>query len=116
MYFIPFRLDEINSTLNNSERHLNGIKSVFGGIRNYLFAEKNGIATTTSPAYAESSLVVPVSINDQPTVLPKSKRSSMTALKRVLCTMLQSTNIFRQRQLNDFCLSRVAQFSDQEII
>ena len=66
MYFIPFRLDEINSTLNNSERHLNGIKSVFGGIRNYLFAKKNGIATTAAPASAGSSSVVPVSINDQP--------------------------------------------------
>ena len=29
------RLDDINSTLKQSERHLQGIKSVFGGIRNY---------------------------------------------------------------------------------
>ncbi|TRY63241.1 hypothetical protein TCAL_00375 [Tigriopus californicus] len=29
------RLDDINSTLNRSERHLQGIKSIFGGIRNY---------------------------------------------------------------------------------
>lgn len=29
------RLDDINSTLKQSERHLTGIKSVFGGLRNY---------------------------------------------------------------------------------
>ena len=42
------------------------------------------------------------------------KRSSVTALKRLLCNVLQGTYIFRQRQLNEFCISRVAQFSDQE--
>jgi hypothetical protein len=55
------RLDEINSTLNSSERHLNGIKSVFGGIRNYLFAKRNGITTTASPSVpASSSAVQPI--------------------------------------------------------
>lgn len=29
------RLDDINSTLRNSEKHIQGIKSVFGSIRNY---------------------------------------------------------------------------------
>lgn len=37
------RLDEINHTLKTSERHLNGIKSVFGGIKNYLFAKNSGL-------------------------------------------------------------------------
>jgi len=37
------RLDEINNTLKTSERHLNGIKSVFGGIKNYLFAKNSGL-------------------------------------------------------------------------
>ena len=30
------RLDAINSTLKTSERHLKGIKSLFGGIKNYV--------------------------------------------------------------------------------
>lgn len=30
------RLDEINATLRFSQKHLNGIKSVFGGLKNYL--------------------------------------------------------------------------------
>lgn len=50
------RLDDINSTLNNSERHLTGIKSVFGGIRNYIFAKKNGIQTTPGPAQITTSV------------------------------------------------------------
>lgn len=37
------RLDDINSTLKQSERHLTGIKSVFGGIKNYLFAKNSGL-------------------------------------------------------------------------
>ena len=48
------RLDEINSTLKTSERHLNGIKSVFGGIKNYLFA-KNSSAAPASPSPSPSS-------------------------------------------------------------
>jgi len=37
------RLDDINSTLKTSERHLQGIKSVFGGIKNY-FSSRNASA------------------------------------------------------------------------
>merc|ERR1719323_2877501 len=48
------RLDEINNTLKTSERHLNGIKSVFGGIKNYLFA-KNSSAAPASPSPSPSS-------------------------------------------------------------
>merc|ERR1712241_944625 len=40
------RLDDINSTLKQSERHLNGIKSVFGGIKNYLFAKNAGLPSS----------------------------------------------------------------------
>lgn len=40
------RLDEINNTLKTSERHLNGIKSVFGGIKNYLFAKNAGLPSS----------------------------------------------------------------------
>ena len=34
------RLDDINATLKQSERHLTGIKSVFGGLRNYFSGAK----------------------------------------------------------------------------
>jgi synaptosomal-associated protein 29 len=41
------RLDDINSTLKQSERHLNGIKSVFGGLRNY-FSGKGAASTAAA--------------------------------------------------------------------
>lgn len=43
------RLTDINSTLKQSERHLQGIKSVFGGIRNYF---KGGPAAAGVPGAA----------------------------------------------------------------
>lgn len=48
------RLDDINSTLTVSERHLQGIKSVFGGIRNY-FASRNSAAATVVAGASSSS-------------------------------------------------------------
>jgi len=38
------KLDDINSTLRNSEKHIQGIRSVFGSIRNYFSGH-----TTTAP-------------------------------------------------------------------
>lgn len=35
------QLDEINTTLRFSQKHLNGLKSVFGGLKNYLSGQKN---------------------------------------------------------------------------
>jgi len=59
-HILNYRLDEINSTLNNSERHLNGMKSIFGGIRNYLFAKRSGvpIASNQSGSLETSSVQV----------------------------------------------------------
>ena len=46
-----FRLDDINSTLKQSERHLTGIKSVFGGIRNYFSgrSQTSGVPPQSQP-------------------------------------------------------------------
>jgi len=50
------RLDDINSTLKTSERHLQGIKSVFGGIKNY-FSSRNAAAAagTNNSSQSKSS-------------------------------------------------------------
>lgn len=40
------KLDEINSSLRQSERHLQGIRSVFGSIRNYFSGHSNTASTT----------------------------------------------------------------------
>jgi len=50
------RLDEINDTLKQSERHLTGIKSVFGGIKNYLFAKNSGLPPTTAQQASTSQI------------------------------------------------------------
>jgi len=39
------KLDDINSTLRNSEKHIQGVRSVFGSIRNYF----SGHSTSTPP-------------------------------------------------------------------
>lgn len=43
------RLDDINSTLRNSEKHIQGIRSVFGAVRNY-FGRSNTSALPPPPA------------------------------------------------------------------
>jgi len=47
------RLDDINHTLRSSEKHIQGIKSIFGGIRNY-FSGRN--AAPPPPAGGSSPL------------------------------------------------------------
>jgi len=51
------QLDEINSTLRFSQRHLNGLKSVFGGLKNYLSGNRDQppTATGSSPTGSQSS-------------------------------------------------------------
>ena len=62
------RLDDINSTLKQSERHLNGIKSVFGGITNYLFAKNSGLPppppSASTPQQGSNSQKIPHSNSD----------------------------------------------------
>merc|ERR1719273_2052942 len=62
------RLDDINSTLKQSERHLNGIKSVFGGIKNYLFAKNSGLPppppSASTPQQGSSQKAIPHSNSD----------------------------------------------------
>ena len=53
------RLDEINSTLKTSEKHLNGIKSVFGGIKNYLFAKSSGLPSGNTAANPVEAKIPP---------------------------------------------------------
>ena len=46
------RLDDINSTLKQSERHLQGIKSIFGGLRNYFSGKGPAAAAAANAAGA----------------------------------------------------------------
>jgi len=48
------RLDDINSTLRTSEKHIQGIKSVFGSIRNYFSGRNTGAAPPPAPGASSS--------------------------------------------------------------
>jgi len=56
------KLDEINSSLRQSERHLHGIRSVFGSIRNY-FSGHSNTASTTAGTTNNSPAPVPTNSN-----------------------------------------------------
>jgi len=43
------RLDDINSTLRNSEKHIQGIRSVFGAVRNYFGGRSTAPPAITGP-------------------------------------------------------------------
>lgn len=62
------QLDEINSTLRFSQRHLNGLKSVFGGLKNYL----SGSRDTQSPHATSSPSGSPISEEQSATVSTNS--------------------------------------------
>ena len=49
------RLDDINSTLKQSERHLQGIKSIFGGLRNYFSGKGPAAAAAAANASGASN-------------------------------------------------------------
>jgi len=51
------RLDDINSTLKTSERHLQGIKSVFGGIKNYFSSRNAATAATNNATQSKTSSI-----------------------------------------------------------
>lgn len=57
------QLDDIGTTLRFSQKHLNGLKSVFGGLKNYLSGQKDmqppsssSLSRRMSPAQSDSKL------------------------------------------------------------
>merc|ERR1719495_2458336 len=57
------RLDDINSTLRNSEKHIQGIRSVFGAVRNYFGGRSSNTAPTTALPTPSSKGTEPTSSN-----------------------------------------------------
>ena len=53
------KLDEINSSLRQSERHLQGIRSVFGSIKNYFSGHSTTASTNSNTAPASSTNRMP---------------------------------------------------------
>ncbi|KAH8384895.1 hypothetical protein KR093_011816 [Drosophila rubida] len=58
------QLDEINSTLRFSQRHLNGLKSVFGSLKNYMSGSRDQPPTATgSPTGSQASQETNCNVN-----------------------------------------------------
>lgn len=68
------RLEDINNTLTQSERHLNGIKSVFGGLKNYLFAKSSSLPPPTGNQPPAIQSKAP----DNPTKRPHQEQADQT--------------------------------------
>lgn len=47
------QLDEINATLRFSQKHINGIKSVFSSLKNYMSGRNNESSPTSSSSVAK---------------------------------------------------------------
>merc|ERR1712168_967739 len=62
------KLDDINSTLRNSEKHIQGIRSVFGSIRNYFSGH-----TTTAPPPSHPAPQLPTTTTT-PTLPPHQQQ------------------------------------------
>lgn len=65
------QLDDINTTLRFSQKHLNGLKSVFGGLKNYISGQRDlkqqqSLSTVQSTATLADKLNSPTSSYAQP--------------------------------------------------
>ncbi|ALC40885.1 usnp [Drosophila busckii] len=77
------QLDEINSTLRFSQRHLNGLKSVFGGLKNYLSGNRDQPPTATaSPTGSQASQETNCSVNVGATADFAKSRPAMSPTER----------------------------------
>ncbi|XP_014219029.1 synaptosomal-associated protein 29 [Copidosoma floridanum] len=84
------RLDDINSTLRFSQKHIQGIKSVFGGLKNYFSGSKSmelpngssasGLRSPTSPLSPTSESILAERLNSS---AQSTRRSSEHPYLRV---------------------------------
>lgn len=84
------QLDDINDNLNATQKHINNIKSVFGGIKNRFFSKFSSTSTTDTASTKE---------------LPKSKTTnsiaSSTAPPQPKAEFIRITNSAREQQLEE---------------
>ncbi|KNC34564.1 hypothetical protein FF38_09371 [Lucilia cuprina] len=61
------QLDDINASLRFSQRHLNGLKSVFGGLKNYLSGNRDQAPAASTPRSPSVSQISQQVDNNKPT-------------------------------------------------
>ncbi|XP_037931398.1 soluble NSF attachment protein 29-like [Teleopsis dalmanni] len=94
------QLDEINSTLRFSQRHLNGLKSVFGGLKNYLAGNRDPAQSprsTLSPTGSQESTANTNTNSGMP-----SEKAAMSPTERYddhpISRIRNDSTIYQQRE------------------
>lgn len=92
------RLDNINATLRFSQKHLNGLKSMFGGLKNYLGGsggkEYTGNRMSSSPSGSKLS----DSSSSQPTTIAQSRGGASDPFENHPVNRLRQDLIPEQKQ------------------
>lgn len=90
------QLDEINTTLRFSQKHLNGLKSVFGSLKNYISGQKDYSARMTQSSSVSK-------INEDNYSVPSSTSAAKTPEEQYgehPTTRLRNDNQGQQQQAN----------------
>lgn len=97
------QLDTINTSLKFSQRHLNGIKSMFGGLKNYL-AGKNELENKISPSSSNSSSIASPSPDERYSAHPTTRLRNDPVQQQ---QQMQSGNFNNQldKNLDEMCNS-----------
>uniref|UniRef100_A0A336LW88 CSON003000 protein n=1 Tax=Culicoides sonorensis TaxID=179676 RepID=A0A336LW88_CULSO len=85
------QLDEINTTLRFSQKHLNGLKSVFGSLKNYISGQKDYSARMTQSSSASK-------INEDYTMPPPNQKTPEEQYNDHPINRLRSDNTQGQQQ------------------
>lgn len=103
------QLDTINTSLKFSQRHLNGIKSMFGGLKNYL-SGKSEFEPKMSPSSSNSSSIASPTADERYAAHPTTRLRN-EPIKQQQQQMSNNTNFNQQldRNLEEMCdsLSRL---------
>lgn len=102
------QLDTINTSLKFSQRHLNGIKSMFGGLKNYL-AGKSELEAKMSPSSSNSSSIASPSADDRYSSHPTTRLRNDPIQQQQQQQVSGNFNQQLDRNLDDMCdsLSRL---------
>ncbi|KAH8418655.1 hypothetical protein KR222_008831 [Zaprionus bogoriensis] len=93
------QLDEINSTLRFSQRHLNGLKSVFGGLKNYLAGNRDQPTMPTgSPTSSQASQETNANVNASAGATASAMSPTQRYDNHPVSRIRDDSSIYQQRQ------------------
>lgn len=93
------QLDTINTSLKFSQRHLNGIKSMFGGLKNYL-AGKSEFESKISPSSSNSSSIASPSPDERYAAHPTTRLRNDPVVQQQQQQSMTSSNLSFNNQLD----------------